>query len=323
MLNNIDLLKLFESYLAQIKFPSEPVRLYSPFFYSLSGEGKRVRPLLLLLVANLFGDNTVKALPAAAAVEVFHNFTLLHDDIMDNADVRRGKPSVKAKWGENVAILSGDAMLISAYRMLEMLPREIQPELLKTFNETSLAVCEGQQYDMDYEERQVVTVIDYMHMIELKTSVLLRGAATMGAIIGGAPAEDYEKLQRFATELGLAFQLQDDLLDSYGDESFGKKLGGDILEGKQSYLMVSAMSKATEPQREILRKTHLDDSLTDEQKIAKVKALYEELDIPRTAEQQISIKFERALSMLERLSVDKSKTLQLAEFARSLMGRQQ
>ena len=258
MQTNEELLATIENYLAQTDFPAEPELLYAPIGYSLGGGGKRLRPMLVMLSCGIFSDQIQSALPAAAAVEMFHNFTLLHDDIMDNAAMRRGKPSVFARWGQNVAILSGDAMLICAYRLLSGVPAHLLPQILATFNQMALEVCEGQQYDMDFEQKQKVSVVEYMHMIELKTSVLLAGSAVIGATLGGASEEDCRKLRRFAVELGLAFQLQDDLLDSYGDERLGKAIGGDILEGKKTYLMVTAMSRADEPTREILRHTYRD-----------------------------------------------------------------
>lgn len=321
MQTNEQLLNTIENYLAQTEFPSEPEKLYAPIGYSLAGGGKRLRPMLLMLACGIFSDDTARALPAAAAVEVFHNFTLLHDDIMDNASMRRGKPSVYAKWGRNVAILSGDAMLICAYRLLGETPAPLLPQILSTFNGMALEVCEGQQYDMDFEQKQKVSVVEYMHMIELKTSVLLAGAVVIGATLGGASEEDCRKLHRFAIELGLAFQLQDDLLDSYGDERLGKAIGGDILEGKQTYLMITAMSRADEPTREVLRTTHRNEQLSDEEKIARVKAIYDRLDVRRLTEQQISLKFERALAILDTLGVDAARTLRMREYAASLMGR--
>ena len=321
MPTNEQLLDIFENYLAQTEFPAEPERLYAPIRYSLSGGGKRLRPMLLLLACGVFSDRTDHALPAAAAVEIFHNFTLLHDDIMDNAAVRRGKPSVHARWGENVAILSGDAMMICAYRLLSGVPADKLPRILAMFNTMAVEVCEGQQYDMDFEQKPKVSVVEYMHMIELKTSVLLGGAVTIGALLGGASEEDCRKLYRFAIELGLAFQLQDDQLDSYGDERLGKAIGGDILEGKQTYLMITAMSRADEPAREILRHTYKDDTLCDGEKIARVKAVYDRLEIPRLTEQQITVRFERALALLDTLSVDAARTARIREFAVGLMNR--
>lgn len=320
MLTNDQLLSDIENFLAQTEFPAEPELLYAPISYSLASNGKRLRPMLLMLANGIFTDSTQAAFPAAAAVEVFHNFTLLHDDIMDNAAMRRSKPSVFAKWGQNVAILSGDAMLICAYRLLSEVPATMLPKIMAEFNAMALEVCEGQQYDMDFEHKQKVSVVEYMHMIELKTSVLLAGATSIGAILGGASEEDCRRLYRFAIELGLAFQLQDDLLDSYGDERLGKAIGGDILEGKQTYLMITAMSRADEPTRDILRHTHRSN-LSDEEKIAAVKAVYDRLDIPRLTEQQISLRFERALSILDTLSVAKERTQRMREYAESLMDR--
>lgn len=321
MKNNEEILTLFEKYLAQISLPEEPHRLYDPIIYSMSEGGKRIRPALLLLCCDAFGGDVQGALPAAAAIEMFHNFTLLHDDIMDNAAVRRGKPSVYARWGENVAILSGDAMMIYTYKLLEQLPADRLPRVLKTFTAMALQVCEGQQYDMDFESRSKVAVVEYMNMIELKTSVLLAGSVVIGAMLGGASDEDCRRLRRFAVELGLAFQLQDDLLDSYGDQRLGKAIGGDILEGKKTYLMITAMSHADEATREMLRTAYRDPALSDAEKIGKVKSIYDRLDVPRLTEQQIQLRFERALSILDTLSVAPSRTQRMRDYAMSLMDR--
>ncbi len=321
MLTNEQLLSAIESRLVQTGLPAEPEHLYAPIAYSLSGSGKRLRPMLLALSFGIFCDDVQRALPAAAAVEVFHNFTLLHDDIMDNAAIRRGQPSVYARWGRNVAILSGDAMLICAYRLLSEVPAADLSRILSTFNEMALEVCEGQQYDMDFESRQKVSVVEYMRMIELKTSALLAGATVIGAMLGGASDEDCAKLRRFAVELGLAFQLQDDLLDSYGDRRLGKAIGGDILEGKKTYLMVTAMSRADEETREELRRLLSDAEMAPERKIAAVKAVYDRLDVPRLAEQQIELRFDRALGILKTLSVGGERTRPLRDYAAGLMGR--
>lgn len=322
MKNNEEILSTFENYLAQIQLPEEPQRLYEPIIYSMSGGGKRIRPALLLLCCEAFGGRVQDALPAAAAVEMFHNFTLLHDDIMDNAAVRRGKASVPARWGENVAILSGDAMMIYAYQLLRQVPESKLARIMEIFTSMALQVCEGQQYDMDFESRRKVSVVEYMHMIELKTSVLLGGAAMIGATLGEASEEDCRKIYRYALELGLAFQLQDDMLDSYGTEKeLGKKIGGDILEGKKTCLMLHAMSRAAEKDREILRNTYCDAALTDDEKIARVKEVYDRYDVPRTVNQQISLRFERALSILDTLDIAAERTEHLRVFARNLMGR--
>ncbi len=322
MKNNDEILALFENYLAQIKLPEEPQILYSPIIYSMSGGGKRIRPTLLLLACEAYGGNVQDALPAAAAVEMFHNFTLLHDDIMDNAEVRRGKPSVYAKWGENVAILSGDAMMIYSYHLLQRVPESKLSRIMEIFTPMALQVCEGQQYDMDFENCAKVSVVEYMRMIELKTSVLLAGSAMIGAMLGDASVEECRKIYRYALELGLAFQLQDDLLDSYGtEEELGKKIGGDILEGKKTYLMLQAMSRATEEDRNILRNTYKDNGLTDDEKIARVKAVYDRYDIYHSVEQQISLRFDRALSLLGTLDLPAERTEHLRVFAQNLMGR--
>lgn len=321
MQTNEQLLSAIENYLAQTEFPAEPELLYAPIGYSLAGGGKRLRPMLLMLSCGIFSDDTQPSLPAAAAVEVFHNFTLLHDDIMDNASMRRGKPSVYAKWGQNVSILSGDAMLICAYRLLSQVPALLLPSILTTFNAMALEVCEGQQYDMDFEQKEKVSVVEYMNMIELKTSVLLAGAVSIGALLGGASEEDCRKLRRFAIELGLAFQLQDDLLDSYGDERLGKAIGGDILEGKQSYLMIAAMSRADDAGREVLRTAYRNPKLSNGQKIAAVKAIYDRTDVPRMTEQQISLRFERALGILDTLSTEPARTESMRAYAESLIDR--
>ena len=318
---NNEILQLFESALAQLSMPEEPKLLYTPIIYSMSGGGKRLRPVLLLITAEAFGGSVGEAMPAALAVEIFHNFTLLHDDIMDNADVRRGKPSVYAKWGGNVALLSGDAMLITAYKSLARVASERLPRVMSIFSDMALEVCEGQQYDMDFETMSKVTVEEYMQMIECKTSALLSGSAMIGATMAGASEEDIKKIYRFATELGLAFQLQDDVLDSFGDIALGKKIGGDILEGKKTFLMVQALNRATAEEREVLTTTHLRKDISNDEKIAIVKSLYDRLDVKRVAEQQIELRFERALAVLDTLSIAGERTESLVEFARNLMGR--
>ena len=322
MRNNDQILELFENNLAQMQLPEEPGLLYNPIIYAMSGGGKRIRPVLLLLACEAFGGDAAEAMPAALAVEMFHNFTLLHDDIMDNAVVRRGKPSVYAKWGSNVAILSGDAMMIEAYKLLRGGPEDKLARILDIFTPMALQVCEGQQYDMDFEKIQKVAVAEYMNMIELKTSVMLAGSAMIGAVIGNASEEDCRKIYRYALELGLAFQLQDDLLDSYGTvEELGKRIGGDILEGKKTCLMLNTMSRATEEDREVLRHTHLDEKLSDEEKIQRVKAVYDKYDVPKVINQQIAVRFERAISILDTLDIPAERTEYLRAYAQNLMGR--
>ncbi|MBQ3027168.1 MAG: polyprenyl synthetase family protein [Alistipes sp.] len=318
---NNELLSLFERHIAQMPTPEEPVRLYAPIKYGLEMGGKRIRPTLLMLTYNLYAEDIERALMPAMAVEIFHNFTLLHDDIMDNAAVRRGRPSVHAKWGANVAILSGDAMLILAYSYLQRTNSERLSAIFERFNKMAAEVCEGQQFDMDFETQQKVSVVDYMRMIELKTAALLAGSAIIGALLAGASDHDCQHLYNFAREVGLAFQLQDDLLDSYGDERLGKKIGGDILEGKKTILMIEAFSRASEEQREILRTTHQRKDLSDAEKISKIKALYDELGVPERVEQQIAQKFQKALSILDTLEVPMERTVELRRYAENLIGR--
>lgn len=318
---NNELLSLFERHIAQMPTPEEPQRLYAPIKYGLEEGGKRIRPTLLMLAYNLYAEDIERALMPAMAVEIFHNFTLLHDDIMDNAAVRRGRPSVPAKWGDNVAILSGDAMLILAYTYLQRTNSERLSQIFERFNKMAAEVCEGQQFDMDFETQQKVSVVDYMRMIELKTAALLAGSAIIGAILAGASDGDCKRLYDFACEVGLAFQLQDDLLDSYGDERLGKKIGGDILEGKKTILMIEAFSRANEEQREVLRTTHLRNDLSDAEKISTIKALYDELGVPERVEQQIAQKFQKALGILDTLEVPQERTAELRHYAENLVGR--
>jgi geranylgeranyl diphosphate synthase type II len=240
---------------------------------------------------------------------------------MDNAMVRRGRPSVFARWGSNVAILSGDVMMIEAYRHLQGVESKFLPEVFERFNAMAAQVCEGQQYDMDFETQPKVAVAEYMNMIELKTAALLSGSVVIGATIAGASEDDLHKLYRFATEVGIAFQLQDDLLDSYGDEQLGKKIGGDILEGKKTYLMIISLSHATEEQREVLRTTHLRTDIDDAEKISTVKAIYDAIGAKAMTEQQISVRISRALAILDTLDVPKERTEYMRSYVESLVGR--
>lgn len=319
--SNRELLALFEQHIAEMPMPEEPQHLYAPIKYGLEEGGKRIRPTLLMLTYNLYAEDIERAVVPAMAVEIFHNFTLLHDDIMDNASVRRGRPSVPAKWGDNIAILSGDAMLILAYTYLQRTRSERLSQIFEQFNKMAAEVCEGQQFDMDFETQQSVSVEEYMRMIELKTAALLAGSAEIGAILAGASDNDCSNLYDFAREIGLAFQLQDDLLDSYGDEQLGKKIGGDILEGKKTILMIEAFSRANEEQREVLRTTHLRKDLSDTEKISTIKALYDELGVPERVEQQIAQRFQKALSILDMLEVPQERTIELRHYAENLVGR--
>ena len=246
-----DMESLIEKELERVSVEQSPVGLYAPIGYALSSGGKRIRPRLVLMGCELFGGDVKAALPLATAIEVFHNFTLLHDDIMDNADTRRGRATVHKKWDANTAILSGDAMLIKAYEQLEGVAASKLPELLHLFSRTALEVCEGQQYDMDFEQSAQVSLSDYFNMIRLKTAVLLGAALKMGAIVANASAEDANHLYAFGINIGIAFQLRDDYLDVYGNEqNFGKKIGGDILCGKRTFLLINAFDRCTASQKQ-------------------------------------------------------------------------
>lgn len=311
-----------EDYIANLDFPSCPEALYQPIGYSLESGGKRIRPLLTMMSCNIFSDDVTPAMPCAAAVEVFHNFTLLHDDIMDNASVRRGRPSVHRKWSTNTAILSGDAMTICAYRLLERTDQAILSQILHIFNHTSLKVCEGQQYDMDFEQRDDVSMNEYIEMIALKTAFLLAGATTMGAVAGGASDEDCRRLHSFAMDTGLAFQIQDDLLDTYGtEEVLGKKIGGDITEGKKTFLTIAAYEAADSATRNRLSSLLKDREIDPAAKIAEVKALYDSLDVRERAIKAVTEYTAKAIASLEMVSAPAERLKGMRSLAISLTNR--
>lgn len=317
------LLRLVEAEIGRLPLDdTEPRGLYAPIRYILEDGGKRIRPLLCLMGADVYGGEPEKALPAAVAVEVFHNFTLLHDDIMDKAELRRGRPAVHLKWGESGAILSGDAMLILAYRILQngtpVYGAGKLPGLLEVFNRAAMEVCQGQQYDMDFETcDRPVTRDEYIGMIRLKTSVLLAAALEMGAVVGGASDAERRSLYDFGVNLGLAFQIQDDLLDTYGDaETFGKKIGGDIAAGKKTFLHIAAMEKASAPQRDaILAPGDIGE------KLPRVRAVYDVLGVREAAETAIAEYFGLALEALRRAHPQAGRLAVLEEYAYSLMKR--
>lgn len=317
------LLALVEGEIARLPLDkTEPSGLYAPIRYILEDGGKRIRPLLCLMGADLYGNHPERALAAAVAVEVFHNFTLLHDDIMDKAELRRGRPTVHLKWGESGAILSGDAMLILAYQILQggtaAYGTELLSELLAVFNRAAMEVCQGQQYDMEFEVCQnPVTREAYIEMIRLKTSVLLAAALEMGAVVGGASREERAALYEFGVNLGLAFQIQDDLLDTYGDEqTFGKTIGGDIAVGKKTFLHITAMERATAAQQQAI----LAPGETAE-KVARVRGIYDALGVRTAAEEAITACFEQALTALRRAHTDCQRLTVLETYAYSLMKR--
>jgi len=308
---------------ANLKFTAEPAGLYDPLRYMIEIGGKRVRPRLCLTAYALYKDSfTEEILSPAAAVEVFHSFTLIHDDIMDKADVRRGVPTVYRKWDENTAILSGDVMSIESYRMIAKAPAKAVPAVLELFSTTAAQVCEGQQYDMDFENLDQVPMEDYLKMIGLKTAVLIACSAKMGAIIAGASEKDAELLYRFGYDLGIAFQIADDWLDTYGDPKvFGKAIGGDIVNNKKSWLLTRALEKAgTERFAEALAMP-VGTEEEKQAKISAVKAIYDELGIGDEAMKEIQRFHEQALGYAGQLGLGKIRYEMLHRYADMLLGR--
>ena len=281
---------LIESKIKQLELPAQPARLYQPIQYILSLGGKRLRPLLALMSYNLFSDRLNEAILPALSIEVFHNFTLVHDDIMDKAPIRRGQDTVHKKWDNNVAILSGDAMLVKAYQLLGEAPEASLQALLRAFNTTALQVCEGQQLDMDFEQRHLGTNVkeaEYMNMIKLKTAVLFGLSLQFGGILGNQDKTITDQLYKAGVHLGLAFQLQDDLLDLYGGEKFGKQVGGDILNAKKTYLLVKALELANEDDGKEIIDVIGNNGMPDKEKIAAIKLLYARYKIHELAQSQI------------------------------------
>ena len=316
------LTETIEKYLSNISYPTQPEGLYEPISYVLSMGGKRLRPTLLLLSYSLFKDDIDTALPLAIGLETYHNHTLLHDDLMDNADVRRGKPTVHKKWDANTAVLSGDAMLIIAFRHFIEARCEGKEQILKLFANTALEICEGQQYDVNFERRTDVTESEYMEMIRLKTSVLLACAAKAGALAAGASPKDAGTLYRFAEKMGLAFQVQDDWLDVYGDPKvFGKKIGGDILCGKKTYLLINALNRADAADKQRLLALLADSEMPAGEKIAAVTHIYDALGISQLTLQTIDNLYKEALADLDALSLPAERVAPLRQYAGSLLGR--
>jgi geranylgeranyl diphosphate synthase type II len=315
----------FLRFLSNNPFRKEPVALYEPVDYIMQLGGKRLRPAVLLAACHLFTEDYHKALPAAMAVEVFHNFSLVHDDIMDAAPLRRGKATVHQKWNVNTGILSGDVMLIEAYRYLQKVDNDsLLPELLAIFNQTAIEVCEGQQYDIDFETRSDVRIEEYLKMIELKTAVLFAGALKMGALIGGASSADADRLYDFGRYLGVAFQLQDDLLDTFGDpEKFGKKVGGDIALNKKTFLYLKALEVADPQGRATLRDWYADRDMDEEEKIAGVRKLFEALGIPAHTRRLIDEYQDSAFHHLRSVAIPEERKSALVDLADLLGGREQ
>lgn len=300
----------------------EPKGLYNPIVYLMKLGGKRLRPVLTLMVADLFGEDYRKALDASLAVELFHNFSLMHDDIMDAAPLRRGEPTVHEKWGTSAGILSGDAMLINAYQIFESYEPTLLKELLQLFGQTAIAVCEGQQYDMDFEERIDVTIPQYLKMIEFKTAVLVAAAMQMGALVAGASVDNQKKVYQFGINLGLAFQLQDDYLDAFGDpKTFGKQVGGDIIENKKTFLYIKALERAKANQKEELQTLYTTTPKDNNAKVLRVKTIFVESGSVEAAKKKIEEYTTSAFEILETIDITADGKQLLRTFGKNLMNR--
>lgn len=323
MINADQILKLVNDYLEQLPYDRRPASLYEPIRYVLSMGGKRIRPVLMLLSYNLFKEDPETILMPACALETYHNYTLLHDDLMDNADLRRGHETVHKKWNANTAILSGDSMLVLAYQRMQQCSSDKMAEVLALFTETALEIGEGQEYDMAFEHRDDVSEEEYIEMIRLKTSVLLACALKIGAILAGASKEDADNLYRFGEQIGLAFQLQDDFLDVYGDTRvFGKAIGGDITSNKKTFMLINAINHANDDQRRQLEHWISATEFNRDEKVAAVTRLYNEIGIDRLAQDKIAYYFEQSRKYLQAVSVDESRKAELAAYAQRMMNRQ-
>ena len=307
-----------------LKFTAEPTGLYDPLRYMMDIGGKRIRPRLCLTAYSLYKDEfSEEILSPAAALEVFHSFTLIHDDIMDKAPVRRGVPTVYKKWNENTAILSGDVMSIESYKMLAKAPVEKLHQALELFSTTAAQVCEGQQYDMEFENRDDVTEEEYIEMIRLKTSVLLACAMKIGGILAGASAEDADNLYKFGEQVGLAFQLQDDLLDVYGDPKvFGKAVGGDITCNKKTYMLINAFQRANSEQRAELERWVSAKDFDRQEKVAAVTEIYNQIGIRHICEEKINYYFEESKKYLAKINVADERKQTLLQYTAEMMKRE-
>jgi len=317
-----DYTKSLTEYLDEIVVVKEPKELYNPIRYIVSLGGKRLRPILTLMSCDFFNTKYKKALPAALALELFHNFSLIHDDIMDEAPLRRGKETVHKKWDLNTGILSGDAMLILAYQLFENYEPLMFSELAKLFSKTALQVCEGQQYDVDFETRMDVSITEYLKMIEYKTAVLLGAAMQMGAIVADASDACKQNSYEFGKNIGIAFQLQDDYLDCFGDpENFGKQVGGDIISNKKTYLYLTALSNCNEKDKKRLVKLFSESPKDSSQKIIEVKKLYLESGAAKQSLEEIANFTKKANTIIEKLNINKSNKNLLRSFSDQLMNR--
>lgn len=322
MFNSDELLQKVNAFIDELPYNRKPESLYEPIRYVLSIGGKRIRPVLMMLAYNLYREDPERILMQAVALETYHNYTLLHDDLMDNADVRRGHQTVHRRWDANKAILSGDSMLVLAYERMQQCDARYLPQVLSLFTETALEIGEGQEYDMAFETRNDVTEDEYIEMIRLKTSVLLACAVKMGALLADAPAADVENLYKFGEQLGLAFQLQDDLLDVYGDPKvFGKAIGGDITSNKKTYMLINAVNRANAEQRaELMRWIEASD-FDREEKVRAVTALYDQIGIRQLCEEKINFYFDECRKCLAKVNVSEEHKQMLLDYTDEMMKR--
>ena len=316
------LLEKVNSYISELNFSRSPYGLYAPVEYVLSIGGKRVRPVLMLMAYNLYKEDVDSILPQAAAIETYHNYTLLHDDLMDKAEMRRNKPTVHRKWNDNTAILSGDAMLVLAYRLMLDSHCTCLKKVLELFSRTALEICEGQQFDMEFETRPDVAEQEYVEMIRLKTAVLLAASLKTGALLGGASGKDAQLLYDSGIQMGLAFQLKDDLLDVYGDpEVFGKNIGGDILCNKKTYLLIKSLQIGNKAQKTALEYWLSCPNFAPEEKIYAVRKIYDEVGIKLICEERMNEHFEKAKSFLAEVNLPMEKKKRIGDYAEELMYR--
>lgn len=317
-----EFLSMVNEFLANLPYDRKPYSLYEPVKYVLSLGGKRIRPVLMLLGYNIFKEDPEKILMNAIALETYHNYTLLHDDLMDNADLRRGHMTVHRRWDANTAILSGDSMLVLAYQRMAQCRRDKLADVLNLFTETALEIGEGQQYDMDFESRTDVSEDEYIEMIRLKTSVLLACALNTGAMLADADSHDADMLYRFGEQIGLAFQLQDDFLDVYGDTKvFGKAIGGDIVSNKKTYMLINAFLRADAAQRATLTRWVEAKDFDEQEKIAEVTRIYNEIGIDKLALDKIEHYFSEGLRSLDAVNIDAARKQQLVAYVNKLMKR--
>lgn len=313
---------LIEERIGELDYSKNPRNLYEPISYTLNNAGKRIRPLLTLMACSMFSEKIEEALNPALGIEVFHNFTLLHDDIMDKAPVRRGKATVYKKWDENTAILSGDTMMVEAFNLIADAPDHCLRQVLKVFSEVSIGVCEGQMFDMDFETREDVTEEEYIEMIKLKTSVLIAGALKIGALIGNAKQEDADNIYHFGLNMGIAFQLLDDWLDVYSDPKvFGKKTGGDIVANKKTYLLINAINLAQGKQKKAVEEWVKADNFNEDEKIKAVKSIYGDLGIDKMVLSKAKDYSNQAFEYLERINVNEQNKLSLRRLGEELLKR--